>query len=99
MALITMTPEGVQRANVKRTPFFQEARAALIGAGFQPTTWVDYLSGKTASGRKIFITIHSSRVVVTESGRFMFSSKRIQRIIDLMVGSSDDSLAIPSQPQ
>lgn len=84
MAIITMTPDGVQRANVKRTPFFQEARAALLGAGFQPTTWVDYLSGKIAGGRQVFVTIHASRVVVTEDGRFMFSSKKIQRITDLM---------------
>lgn len=84
MAIVTFTPDGVAKANVTQPEFFNQARAALIGAGYSNTTWADRLSYNSASDT-VFVDIKRDRLVVTSIKRgFLFSTVKVQRAIELI---------------
>jgi hypothetical protein len=78
-----MTAEGILRSNTGGTPFFQQARDALIKAGFNTTTWVDYVTG-TKGVELFFVTIKKNKIVVDGTNGFLFSTTKLQRVVDLL---------------
>lgn len=81
MAVITVTPHGILRTEV--TPFFQQARAALIAAGHRKTAWIDYFVGMRGL-EYVFVHIKKSRIVVEGQHGFLFSTVKIQRVVDYL---------------
>ena len=84
MAVIALTPEGIVRSNVQMTPFFTQARAALLEGGYHSTSWVDYLSGGVGPNQ-FFATIKKDKIMVENIDRgFLFTTIKVQKVIDLL---------------
>lgn len=83
MAIVKFTKDGIERANVNRSEFFNATRETLVKAGFEETVWVDYLVGRKED-KTFFVTIKKSRIFVEDSGGFLFSTIKVQRVVDLL---------------
>lgn len=83
MSTIQLTADGIMRKGVVRTAFFNEARTALLTAGFTPTCWIDYLTIEK-NGAKFYVTIKKARLYVEGVNGFLFTTGKINRVLDLV---------------
>jgi len=89
MGLITITENGIQRNNVVRNAFFDEARERLLNAGFEPTVWLDYLLGHK-DGFRYEITIRKNHIAyVAINNRDKAFAMGSTRVIDKVVKMLD----------
>ena len=81
MAIIQLFADGIMRGTVERTPFFDQARAELLAAGFKPTAWVDYVVKHGSDNQVCFVTIRKDRlafIVANKHATTKFVSKVVQ---------------------
>ena len=83
MSIIQLTSDGILRGGVVRTAFFNEARTALINAGFKPTSWVDYLIAEK-NDNMFYVSIKKSKLYVEGRSGFLFTTSKIERVLDLI---------------
>lgn len=90
MGLITITENGIQRNNVVRNAFFDEARERLLNAGFEPTVWLDYFIGHNKDGFRYEITIRKNYIAyVAINERDKAFARGSTRVIDKVVKMLD----------
>lgn len=83
MAIVTVTKDGILRANETNDAFVFAARDRLKAAGFESTVWANYFIGR-AGDDTYFATIRKSSVHVSTQRGFLFTTKNVNRVESLM---------------
>ena len=87
MSVVTMNGRGIARKGVAvGEAFFEEARSRLLDAGFQATTWVDYVTYPP----HYYVDVKKDKLIVKGQNGHIFTTKKIQRVVDLCAHLRDN---------
>jgi len=85
MSIVVVTEEGIVRANVIRTPFFEQARSILLDGPFpegvtsSSTVWVDYVVVRNR-GNVLYVKIKKDKIEAHGNNTPPFTTRVFDKI-------------------